>query len=322
MSDLTLRFWGTRGSLPTPGRLTEKFGGNTTCLELRYEDTIIVIDAGSGIRPLGEAWLQEFGNNPVCAHIFFTHVHWDHIQGFPFFIPAYIPGNQFTIYGRKDENGSVWDLLSGQMQGAYFPIPIDAMQAEWSFQEATPEYKVGGITVRTMQLPHPGGCLGYRLEAPGGTFVLATDSELDQIALNKEQVQKNHLLPRKYEPELLDFFRGADVLVIDCQYTDADYQAKRGWGHNSIATVVDLAKQVQPEMLVLCHHDPQSTDQKVMRIVSDTNQRFQGQGCVAQPLVLAARERMTLRVCTPIRPLALPQGPGDSGGGAGGAAAF
>jgi ribonuclease Z len=304
---LTVRFWGTRGSIPTPGPHTEKYGGNTTCLEVRCGGTLVIFDAGSGIRNLGASWMREFGRNPVQAHLLFTHLHWDHIQGFPFFAPAYRKGNAFTIWGADRSDGSVGELLSGQMRGSYFPVPLWAMQAERDFRTTGPVFEVGPVRVRTAELPHPGGCLGYRLEAGGSVFVLATDSEFDQVALNKEEVTADHLAPRQYEPALLDFLRGAHMLVIDCQYPDEEYQGKRNWGHNSIAAVADLCAQVRPSVLVLFHHDPESSDKKVSAMVAETCSRLEG-GPAAQTLVVGARERLTMRVGEPIRPLALPQG--------------
>jgi phosphoribosyl 1,2-cyclic phosphodiesterase len=306
MSGLTVRFWGTRGSIPTPGRHTEKYGGNTTCVEVRHGGTAVVLDAGSGIRQMGAAWVEESGGEPLHAHLLFTHLHWDHIQGFPFFAPAYRKGNAFTIYGEQRADGGIREQLSGQMHGAYFPVPLAAMQAELSFRDATPEFEVEGVKVRTARLPHPGGCLGYRLEADGSVFVFATDSELDLAALNQDEVRADHAAPREYEPALLEFFRGANVLVIDCQYTDDEYPAFRGWGHNSVATVVDLCVQARPDTVALFHHDPQSTDQKVSAMADDAGRRLERAG-VTGALVFAARERLAMKVGKPTRPLALPK---------------
>ena len=306
MSGLTVRFWGTRGSIPTPGRHMEKYGGNTTCVELRHGGTSIVLDAGSGIRPMGAAWMQESAGEPIHAHLLFTHLHWDHIQGFPFFAPGYRKGNTFTVYGEQRTDGGIRELLSGQMHGAYFPVPLAAMQAELTFRDTTPEFKIDGITVRTARLPHPGGCLGYRLEADDSVFVFATDSELDLAAQNKDEVKADHAAPRQYEPALLEFFRGANLLVIDCQYTDDEYPTYRGWGHNSVATVVDLCAQARPDAVALFHHDPQSSDEKVSAMADDAGRRLEGAG-VAGTLVFAARERLAMKVGKPARPLALPR---------------
>jgi len=306
MSGLTVRFWGTRGSIPTPGRHTEKYGGNTTCVEVRHGGTAVVLDAGSGIRQMGAVWVEESGGEPLHAHLLFTHLHWDHIQGFPFFAPAYLKGNAFTVYGEQRADGGIRELLSGQMHGAYFPVPLAAMQAKLSFRDTTAEFEVEGVTVRTARLPHPGGCLGYRLEADGSVFVFATDSELDLAALNQDEVRANHAAARQYEPALLEFFRGANVLVIDCQYTDGEYPAFRGWGHNSVATVVDLCVQARPDAVALFHHDPQSSDEKVSAMADDAGRRLERAG-VTGALVFAARERLAMKVGKPTRPLALPK---------------
>lgn len=305
MTEMCVRFWGTRGSIPTPGRATEKYGGNTTCLEVRCGETRIVLDAGSGIRQLGNAWLAEFAGRPIDAHVVFTHLHWDHIQGFPFFAPAYVKGNRFTIWGDERKEGGVRELLSGQMRGSYFPVPLAAMQAELVFQNAVEEFAIGNVRVWTMPLPHPGGCLGYRLESEGCVMVLATDSELDLVALNRDELPQHFDVPRRYDPKLLDFFSGANMLVIDAQYTDDEYLTKKGWGHNSTTTLIDLCTQVRPDMLVMFHHDPNSSDDKVTSMVADLAKRLEDRG-VKDTLVLAARERMTLQVRKPIRPLEVP----------------
>ncbi len=274
-------------------------------MEVRHGGTAVVLDAGSGIRPMGAAWVQESGGELLHAHLLFTHLHWDHIQGFPFFAPAYRKGNSFTVYGEQRTDGGIRELLSGQMRGAYFPVPLAAMQAELSFRDTAPVFAIEGVTVRTTPLPHPGGCLGYRLEADGSVFVFATDSELDLAALNHDEVLANHAAARQYEPALLEFFRGANLLVIDCQYTDDEYPAFRGWGHNSIATVVDLCVQARPDAVALFHHDPQSSDEKVTAMADDAGRRLERAG-LAGALVFAARERLAMKVGKPNRPLALP----------------
>ena len=208
MAVMSVRFWGTRGSIPTPGKQTEKFGGNTTCVEIRYDDTILVIDAGSGIRELSLAWLEEFGQSPVHATLLFTHYHWDHLQGFPFFTSAYLPNNSFDIFGNTPEGIGLEDILSGQMQGAYFPVPLAAMQARMSFHPVASEFMIGPIRVKTCSLPHPGGCIGYRLEVENSIFVFATDSEFDQVALNAEEVKANPGAPANMPRNWWSFSKG------------------------------------------------------------------------------------------------------------------
>ncbi|MCA9070621.1 MAG: MBL fold metallo-hydrolase [Planctomycetaceae bacterium] len=304
---MSVRFWGTRGSIPTPGRQTEKFGGNTTCVEVRHEDTIIVLDAGSGIREMSLAWLKEFGKSPIHATLLFTHYHWDHLQGFPFFTTAYMPTNTLDIYGNPPDGSSLEEILSGQMQGAYFPVPLAAMQATMNFHPVSQEFTIGKVKIKTFGLPHPGGCIGYRLEVDNSIFVFATDSEFDQVALNPEEIKANFVAPRKYAPELIEFFEGAHLLAIDCQYSDADYQSKVGWGHNSLATVVDLARQAQPKMLALCHHDPQSSDETVMQLIAEARLRVRDladpQNPSNIPITFGAREGQRLAVQPPLFPL-------------------
>jgi len=303
MSGMTVKFWGTRGSIPTPGRTTEKFGGNTTCVEVRYEDTTIIFDAGSGIRELGVALLDEANGAPINAHILFTHLHWDHIQGFPFFGCGYVPRNSFTIWGAQRQNGGVQNLLSRQMDGDYFPIPLAAMQADLSFKSIEDAFEIDNVRISTHPLPHPDGCMGYRVEAGDSVFVFATDSEFDKVALNQDEIAEDHSAARKYDEKLLKFLDRATLLVIDCQYTDEIYKHRQGWGHNSIATVIDLCRQVKPNMLALTHHDPQSSDDIVTTMAIDASQRAHDLGL--KSLVFAAREGMKFKVAKPTPPPAL-----------------
>jgi phosphoribosyl 1,2-cyclic phosphodiesterase len=305
MAGVTVRYWGTRGSIPTPGRKTAKYGGNTCCLELRSDDTIVVLDAGSGIRELGQAWLEEFSGGPIRANLLFTHLHWDHIQGFPFFAPAYQSGNSLTVFGEERPSGGIRELLGGQMQGAYFPVPLSAMKAQLEFRSTADQFQLDGLRLRTVKLPHPGGALAYRVESSDGVFVFATDCELELAALNPAEVQANPLAVRDYDPAFIDFFRGADLLVIDCQFLDDEYLCRQGWGHNGVATVADLCAQVRPHMVALFHHDPQHADDVVAGVVSEVFKQLD-QRQVRDMLVFAAREGVTMRVKKPRRPAALP----------------
>ena len=304
MHTMTVHFWGTRGSIPTPSRKTEKYGGNTTCLEVRYGETVVVLDAGSGICMMSEAWTRNPELAPDRAYLLLTHLHWDHIQGFPFFTPAYLPQNSFVIYGEKRSTGGIKELLSGQMREDYFPVPLSAMRADLEFRSTGDEFQVGDVNVKSFPLPHPDGALGYRLHAGKSTFVLATDCELDQVALNRERLGEDHTLSREYDPAVLEHFRGANLLVIDCQYTDTDYRSKHGWGHNSLSTVVDFCAQVRPDMVALCHHDPQRTDDAVTMMVLDADTRLKQCGA-NDVLVFGAREGLLMSVDQPRRPPAV-----------------
>jgi phosphoribosyl 1,2-cyclic phosphodiesterase len=298
---MIVRFWGTRGSIPTPGARTRKYGGNTTCLEVRFNDTILIVDAGSGIRELSQCWAEQASGQPLHISLLLTHLHWDHIQGFPFFGMAYQAGNTIDVYGSSRPEGSTEQLLSDQMKGAYFPIPLAAMRAELNFYETQQEFGIGEIRIRTCALPHPGGSLGYRFTAGGQTFVFATDCEFDKAATNPEQLRQDHRARRQYDAGLTAWLENADLLVIDCQYTDEEYQSKSGWGHNSIATVVDLCEQVRPKMLGLFHHDPMSIDPMVSQRVEETAERLLQRG-IQDTLVFAAREQLCLAVQSPKKP--------------------
>ncbi len=304
MNQMHVRFWGTRGSIPTPGRRTEKYGGNTTCLQVQYGDTMIILDAGSGIRELSSYWMRNHAGESFDAHLLLTHLHWDHIQGFPFFVPAYVPGNRLRLYGERRPAGALVELLNGQMEGDYFPVPLKAMQAELEFHDTSPRFEIGPIQVSTMPLPHPGGCLGYRFEVDGHVFVFATDSEVDLIALNRDELEKDFHAPRQHEPEFIDFLKGANLLLLDCQYTDEEYATRRGWGHNSVAAAADLIAQVTPDMVALSHHDPENDDGAVTAMVADTIGRVHAQGSI-ETLVFGAREGMVLNVAKPLAPLAI-----------------
>ncbi len=302
MSDgLTIRFWGTRGSIPTPGRSTEKYGGNTPCIEVRHRDTRIVVDAGSGIREMSTKWLDEEGVGPTNVSLLFTHLHWDHIQGFPFFAHGYMSQNELVVFGEADK--PVEELLSGQMSGDYFPVELSAMRAKMVFRPIVGPFEVGGVHVTPFPLPHPGGSLGFRMQAGDSVLVVATDSELDLIAQNRDEVLEDHEASRSYADDFLEMFRGANLVVLDCQYTDSIYAQRTGWGHNSVATAVDLCRQTRPDMVALYHHDPQSSDDTVSNMADEVNRRL------AQTkdriLVFAAREGLAMRVAKPKPPPAL-----------------
>ncbi len=224
---MQVRFWGTRGSIPTPGRSTEKFGGNTTCLEMRYGSSVLVFDAGSGIRNLGRAWVDSANQYPTDATLLFTHFHWDHIQGFPFFTPAYLPNNRFTVYSDMKLHGDALEQLAGQMQGAYFPVPIKAMRSRMEFKSVEPKFSIGPFDITTFHLPHPGGCIGYRVVAGGTTVVFATDCELESIR-GGEGNPPYDAPNGGWADDVVEFLSGADLLIIDSQYTDKAYGDCKG----------------------------------------------------------------------------------------------
>lgn len=293
---LVVTFWGCRGSIPTPGSHTDAYGGNTTCVEVRYGDTLFVLDAGTGIRTLSHAWTREFGETPLDINLLFSHLHWDHIQGFPFLNQAYDAANSLQIIGVERGSGTLRDMLSNQMQGQYFPIPMDAMKADISFSSLEDELEIGGVKITQIELPHPGGALAYKFQVPTGTFIFATDCELNAICPNAQQIDVSRTSGREFPEPFVEFFRGADLLVIDCQYTDELYRNRVGWGHNSVSTVIDFCQQTKVRSVALTHHDPSSSDADIQEIVESMDMALRLSMQEMAPSVFAAREEMMVAV--------------------------
>ncbi len=250
-------FWGVRGSIPTPGRDTVEIGGNTSCVEIRCGKTILVFDGGTGLRLLGQRLLREM---PITAHVFFSHVHWDHIQGFPFFAPGFIPGNQIHLYGGSDLSHTLQHTLAGQMDYPSFPVLLSQMAATMTFRDLREGEEVvlddgagQPITVRTARGNHPNGVWVYRVDYAGKSAVYATDTEHYSIV----------------DKKLLAIARGVDVMIYDSQYTPEEYAGetgggpKSGWGHSTFEAGCALAKAAGVKQYVLYHHDPGQTDAAV-----------------------------------------------------------
>jgi len=244
-----VRFWGVRGSIPTPGPSTVRYGGNTTCVELRINGEIIVIDAGSGIRNLGGALLKESAGKPIELTLLNTHTHWDHIQGFPFFAPAFIKGNRIRVIGRDSQPDGLKGVFERQMDGTRcFPVPFSALGADVEFETIDEEsgrvFQIGSVKVEACPTNHPGGCLAYGFATDLGKVVFLSDHETGGPD----------------EPLILEFIRDATLLIADAQYTDEEIVSRRGWGHGCIREVVDLACRAGVNQLCLFHHDPTHGD--------------------------------------------------------------
>ena len=244
-----LRFWGVRGSMPTPGPDTIRYGGNTSCYELRIGGEIIVIDAGSGISQLGSALLDEFGANPISLTLLNTHTHWDHIQGFPFFIPAYMKNNRIRVIGRNPAPDPLESIFKTQMDGNHcFPVSLETLPSTVSFEHLNPhgqpEFDLGSLKFATCPTNHPGGCLGYSFHTTKGKVVFLSDHETDGPDENV----------------ILEFIQDAYILIADTQYTDAEFASRRGWGHGCSSSVISLALRADIKNLYLTHHDPSHTD--------------------------------------------------------------
>jgi phosphoribosyl 1,2-cyclic phosphodiesterase len=271
---MQVQFWGTRGSIPKPGPTTARYGGNTPCLEIRSKSgTLVIIDCGTGLHGLG-VHLAASGAKNLVGHILISHTHWDHIQGFPFFVPFFKPGNKWEIYGPKGLDQSLRDTLAGQMQHTYFPIAPDQFGAELHYHDLLEgTFQIGDIKVTTQYLNHPALTLGYRLEADGAVFVYCCDHEpFSRAAADGADEFTGQDLRHA------EFVVGADLLVHDAQYTAAEYPAKVGWGHSPAEFVVNLARQADVRRVALTHHDPLRTDDQLDVIVERLKAKLRAEG--------------------------------------------
>jgi phosphoribosyl 1,2-cyclic phosphodiesterase len=262
---MILELWGTRGSIPTPGESTKKYGGNTSCIALRMQDKYWIIDAGSGLRSLGIEAKKEFGNKRTHINMLISHTHWDHIQGFPFFLPFYIPNFSFTIHGGIGLDGDLEHLLMNQMDSNYFPVNLGELAAKFEFVNLMGEpTTIDGVKVSTHYLNHPGMALGFRIEYQNKVFVYATDNEpyvemfkLKNAIHNAEDLAFSQSLENKY----LEFVEGADLLLADAQYTREEYPNFIGFGHSFMEYAIENAHKAKVKKLLLFHHDPMHTDE-------------------------------------------------------------
>jgi phosphoribosyl 1,2-cyclic phosphodiesterase len=293
VSDIFVRFWGVRGSIPTPGPRTRRYGGNTSCVEVRVDDNLMIFDAGTGMRELG-VHLLKARQKELTIHLFLSHPHWDHIQGFPFFGPAYVSSTTMYVYGPKGDDKN-YQLLSGQMANAYFPVKFSDLGAKIVSRSFNGEVvKAGDVQVRCFGQKHPGGSVGFRVDSGDKSVVFATDSELDQLLLDPNLPKKDPEALRELPDDLVSAISGADLLIADAQYTDSEYVQKVGWGHPRATTVVDFAVQGQVRQLALTHHDPMHADRDVDLIVLECQERAEALG--AELEVFGAREGITLKV--------------------------
>ncbi len=273
---MRVTFWGTRGSIPAPGQSTIRYGGNTSCVEVRSDDGALVIcDSGTGIRELGLHLMAT--NKHVRGHLLFSHTHWDHIQGWPFFNPALVKGNEFTLHAVAGAPQSIETALANQMEYMYFPITLDDMNAQIAFHEICDEarFAIDGVKVTPYRLNHTTACLGYRIEADGKTLVYASDTEPYALGHGKAGTADGMgpELTHEADRALAEFVEGADLLVMDAQYTDAEYAEKRGWGHSTISYATDVAVLGRVARMALFHHDPTHADADVDRIVESAQKR-------------------------------------------------
>jgi phosphoribosyl 1,2-cyclic phosphodiesterase len=260
---MRVTFWGTRGSVPTPGPSTVRYGGNTACVEMRTRaGTLFILDSGTGIRELGLRLAREA--EPVEAHLLLGHTHWDHISGFPFFSPAFVAGTRLTVCGARDLDRSLQDVMAGQMHYTYFPVPLGDLHADISFCELEEgSLRIKDALVRTHYLNHTAVCLGYRVEADGVSVAYITDHE--PYGSVEDGLRRGYL--HAGDRRLIDFVRGVDLLIQDAQYTPEEYAIHRGWGHGSTDYVVDIADEAEVRRLALFHHEPTHADADIDRML-------------------------------------------------------
>lgn len=250
----TVRFWGTRGSIATPGEATLKYGGNTSCTEVRCGEQLLILDAGTGIRVLGTSLLREFQQRPIKGHIFVGHTHWDHIQGFPFFAPAFNPKNEFAIYSLHGAEKPLDKVFQGQMDSDYFPVLLTDMKARLEFCELDSVVNLGEVQVSYVFLNHPGLAVGFRISFAGRSLVYISDHE------NYGRLAPGGPVPNPMDLEIARFAENAELLISEAQYTEEEYEQKKGWGHSTFLDVLERAAQANVKRLVIFHHDPSHDD--------------------------------------------------------------
>jgi len=289
---MKVKFWGVRGSIASPGPSTVRYGGNTTCIEVRTDNNeLIILDAGTGIFPLSQSLLGEL---PLTANVLITHSHWDHIQGLPFFIPNFIPGNTLRLHGAFDpvSGKGVEQVMSVQLQYSYFPVREAEMKARIDYATLTPgkTIQIGSAAVTPFMMNHPVIDFGYRIES-GGKSVFFTGDHEPPLNIyqpsDPEYAQYQSFIDTKSQ-DILRAMAGVDVLIADSSYTSAEYPSKRGWGHGTFHTSIQYAKQAGAKNLFCTHHEPTRSDDALEAIFAQVLQEHPRQD--GDPVYRLAKE--------------------------------
>lgn len=254
-----LKFWGTRGSCPVSGLEYSKFGGNTSCLELCYGDEYLIIDAGTGIRPLGMELLEK--KRPL--HLILTHAHWDHVIGFPFFEPLYSPDSEITIWSPSENNKSCRQIFDNLMRAEFFPVQLTELKAKlhfFSIDEKKP-IRTGPLIIHFHQTHHPSATYCLKIETPHQTIGYASDNEMFQD-------YHGDLMHAPLDADLIEFFTGCDLLIHEAQYFPEEYLKKVGWGHSSVSNAIALIQKAKIREWLVIHHDPKHTDEDLDRLAA------------------------------------------------------
>lgn len=270
---MKIKFWGVRGSIPSPGPNTQRYGGNTTCIEVRTDDNeLIILDGGTGIFPLAQQLLKEL---PVTAHIFNTHSHWDHIQGLPFFIPIFIPGNNLHLYGAFDPISGAGPerIMNIQMQYSYFPVREAEIQSRMHYLTVMPHevVQIGTTSITPTLLSHPVVNLGYRITCNGKSVFFTGDHEpyYNIYEPSDDGYAEYQALIEEQSQAVVDAIRGVDILIADSSYTIAEYPSKKGWGHGTFDSCIELAKAAGVKILYCTHHEPTRSDDDLERVFAE-----------------------------------------------------
>jgi len=280
-----IKLWGVRGSLPVPGPATNRYGGNTSCVEVRADGEIIVLDAGTGIRGLGLALEKELGPETVNLTLLITHTHWDHIQGLPFFVPAYISKNLIRILGYEGARSGLSAILAAQMETPFFPVGLHELQSHLAIEELKDmEFRIGKVKVEAKFANHPGICAAYRLFTSGGSIAYMPDNEpyerlkLQLAAQNGIDRNEARNFAGGERAKMVEFLRDCDVAILDSQYTDEEYKGHVGWGHSPLSSTVSLALDANVKRVLLFHHDPSHDDDMIDGMVEQARELIRKSG--------------------------------------------